>query len=60
MKSIILLIFIYVSNAFSAVLLASDVDPSGVLLSLSLLSMMVLSILIAQLGYRKVLSIIGK
>lgn len=60
MKSIVLSIFIFVSNAFSAVLNASMIDPLNVSIALGLLASMVLSIILVRIGYRKVFQILGR
>ncbi len=60
MKSIILLILVFLNNAFCAALNASDIDPTNTLIALGLLALMVLSILLSLLGYRKALNILGR
>ena len=60
MKSIILIISLFLSNAFSATLNASDIDPTNFYFAMGLLASMVLSIILLLLGYRKTINLLGK
>lgn len=60
MKSIILLIFIFLNNAFCATLTASMINPTNTVSYLGLLALMVLSLLLGMIAYRKTLNIMGK
>jgi hypothetical protein len=60
MKSIFLFIFVFLNNAFCAVLNASDIDPTNTFQMLGFLALMVLSIILLLLAYRKAINILGR
>lgn len=60
MKSIILLILVFLNNAFAVALQASMINPANTINYLALLALMVLTIILALVGYRKALNILGR